>query len=70
MSTKQISILKSFTWRLTATLTTLILVYLLSGEIKIAGTVASIEVFIKMFLYYVHERLWLKVKIKEAEYHI
>lgn len=70
MNSKTKSIIKTVTWRLTATLTTMILVYLFTGELKMAGTVASFEVFIKMALYYLHERAWLRVKVNEPEYHI
>ncbi|CAH2214600.1 DUF2061 domain-containing protein [Tepidibacter aestuarii] len=69
MTGKRKSFLKTITWRFTATLTTLILVYLLSGELKVAGTVAFFEVFIKMLLYYLHERMWEKVKVKEIVEH-
>lgn len=34
-----------------------------------AGTVAFFEVFIKMLLYYLHERMWEKVKVKEIVEH-
>ena len=71
MTSKGKTILKTITWRITATTTTLILVYLLSGELKTAGTVAFFEFFIKMFIYYVHERTWEKVNDRNAiEYHI
>tara|TARA_Y100001933_G_C18674697_1_gene428407 strand:+ start:161 stop:376 length:216 start_codon:yes stop_codon:yes gene_type:complete len=66
MNSKRKSIFKTVTWRFTATLTTLILVYILSGELKTAGTVAFFEVFIKMFIYYLHERAWEKVKVDDS----
>lgn len=52
------SITKTFSWRVVATLTTIILVYSFTGELTIAASVGGIEVFLKLFLYYVHERLW------------
>lgn len=70
MKNKTKRLLKTITWRITATLTTLILVYILSGELKIAGTVASIEVFLKMLLYYLHEKVWEKIQEDRIEYHI
>ncbi len=71
MTKKKKTLLKTITWRLTATLTTMILVFLLSGEMKIAGTIAIFEVSIKMAIYYFHERAWDKVETVDAiEYHI
>jgi len=71
MNSKRKSLFKTITWRITATLTTLILVLILSGELKMAGTVAFFEVFIKMAIYYYHERAWEKVKTSdEVEYYI
>ncbi|MGB3366189.1 MAG: DUF2061 domain-containing protein [Acidaminobacteraceae bacterium] len=71
MSSKKKSLIKSITWRITATLTTLILVFIMSGELETAGKVAFFELFIKMAMYYYHERAWEKVKITEnVEYTI
>ena len=55
------SIIKGFTWRVIATTTIFIITYLTTGEVDTAVKVASIEFFIKIFLYYLHERAWLKV---------
>ena len=41
----------------------MILVYLLSGEIKISVTIVTFEVTVKMLIYYLHERAWEKVQI-------
>jgi len=58
MTNKNKSIFKTITWRIIATTTTLGLVYLMTGEMKIAGSVALLESVIKMALYYGHERIW------------
>lgn len=52
------SILKSITWRLTATLTTMVLVFVFTKEIETTIQVGSIELLAKMLLYYFHERIW------------
>ena len=49
---------KSFSWRIVATLTTLITVYIVTGELLIAGTISGIDCVIKLVLYYFHERAW------------
>lgn len=53
------SILKAFSWRIIATLTTALIAYFVTGEIVTAITIGGIEFFLKMGIYYVHERVWL-----------
>ena len=57
-------ILKTFTWRIIATLTTTIIAWIVTGDPMIGLKVGSIEFVIKMFLYYLHEKAWYKVDIK------
>ncbi len=67
------SILKGFTWRALATLTTFLISWLITGKIDLAISISSIEVFAKLALYYLHERAWLKIKLgkeKPIEYEI
>ncbi len=52
------SILKGLTWRIIASTTILIITYLTTGEMETAVTVAGIEFFVKLLLYYLHERAW------------
>ena len=51
---------KTFTWRLTATLTTMVIAWLVSGDPLTGLTVGGIEFFVKMPIYYFHERVWFK----------
>jgi uncharacterized membrane protein len=55
------SVSKALTWRVTATLTTAIIAFVITGEIGTAVAIGSVEFFMKFVIYYVHERLWLKV---------
>lgn len=57
MNRKQ-TMLKTITWRVTASVITLGIVWMVSGELLIAGEVAALEVVVKMFGYYLHERVW------------
>ena len=57
-------ILKTFTWRIIATLTTTIIAWIVTGDPMIGLKVGSIEFIIKMLLYYMHEKAWHKVDIK------
>ena len=54
-------IAKTITWRLIATSTTVILAWVISGDPMIGLQVGGWEFFIKMGLYYLHERAWYKV---------
>ncbi len=58
MEGKRRSIFKTMSWRATATLTTIVLVYVFTGEMKIAFEVGLIEFGAKLCLFYMHERMW------------
>ena len=55
------SVIKGMTWRVLGTLDTIFLAWLFTGSIKTALKIGSIEVFTKIFLYYLHERVWIKM---------
>jgi uncharacterized membrane protein len=55
------SVAKAVSWRIIGTLDTLLISYLLTGEVAIAASIASIDFITKMFLYFFHERLWNKI---------
>ena len=52
------SFMKAVTWRITGTVDTFILSFIITGSAKFAGTIAGTEVITKIFLYYFHERAW------------
>ena len=53
------SILKSLSWRITATVTTILIAYIITGNYEVAIKIGGIEVIVKLLIYYFHERLWL-----------
>jgi uncharacterized membrane protein len=53
-------ILKSITWRLIGTIDTILLGWLMTGNLTIGLSIGGLELFTKMFLYYLHERVWYK----------
>ena len=65
--TRSRSIFKAFSWRVLATLTTVLIVYMFTGETAIALSVGGIEVFVKMLVYFFHERAWDKVRFGRRE---
>ena len=58
MDTHKRTILKTITWRLVATLTTMVLVFIFTGSFIISIGIGALEVVTKIILYYLHERLW------------
>lgn len=56
--TRSRSAAKSLSWRVVATLTTVLLVLAFTGEVSIALSVGGAEVVAKLIIFYVHERIW------------
>ena len=55
------SVVKGISWRLVGSLDTFILSFLIIGQASVAASIAFVELFTKVFLYWLHERLWLKI---------
>ena len=55
------SILKGVSWRITGTTTTILVAYVLTGNVTSALTIGGIEVFTKFILYYLHARAWQRI---------
>lgn len=62
------STVKTATWRLLASLDTMLLAWFFTGNILTAISIGGFEVITKLFLYFFHERIWLKISfgIKET----
>jgi len=63
------SLIKAVSWRLTGSMDTMIISFLITGKIKWALTISGVELFTKVGLYYLHERVWDKLKfgrVKES----
>lgn len=52
------SVLKAFSWRIIATLTTITIAYFITGKTDVALSIGGIEFFSKFIIYYLHERAW------------
>jgi len=57
------SLVKAVSWRLTGSMDTMIISFLITGRIKWALSISGVELFTKVFLYYVHERVWNRIPI-------
>ena len=59
---RRISLLKGISWRIIGTLDTILLSFIFTGKLHLAVKIGGIELFTKIFLYYVHERIWGKLR--------
>ena len=57
------SALKTLSWRLLATMTTVVLIYTLTDDGDLAMTVGYLDVTLKTGLYYFHERIWNRLQV-------
>lgn len=57
------SLLKTISWRIIATTTTVTIAFFIFGDISNALKVGGIEFFAKMIIYYFHERAWLYIPL-------
>ena len=55
------SLTKAVSWRMTGTVDTVLISYLITGKIRWALSIGFVELFTKVALYYFHERLWNKI---------
>jgi uncharacterized membrane protein len=51
---------KTISWRTVGTLDTIILSGIITGSWETGLAIGGVEVFTKMILYYLHERIWYK----------
>lgn len=52
------SFVKALSWRVTGTCDTILISFLITGHAKMAVSIGFVELFTKIGLYYVHERVW------------
>jgi len=53
-------IAKTITWRIIGTLDTMIISWIITGNWKWGIAIGGVEVFSKIILYYLHERVWYR----------
>ena len=59
--TNKRSLAKALSWRLTGTIDTFIISWLITGQLLLASSIAFTEVITKVILFWAHERVWNKV---------
>lgn len=57
------SLTKGLTWRFIASGTTICIAKIVTGETTIAFQIGFFEFFAKIMIYYVHERMWAKIRL-------
>jgi uncharacterized membrane protein len=56
-------LIKSISWRTVGTIDTMMVAWFVTGNPIMGLKIGGVEVFTKIFLYYLHERLWFKINI-------
>lgn len=72
---KRRSVVKTISWRTIGTIDTILISWIVVGNVNFAVTIGGVELFTKMALYFFHERAWNKSnfgRVKEVpiEYEI
>ena len=73
MESHKRSIVKTFTWRVIATLVTMSVAWIILGRVSHALEIGLLDTVIKLGAYYGHERVWDRVAIgrdRPPEYNI
>lgn len=52
---------KAISWRLTASLATFTISFIIAADISVAGSIAAVQLVVNFLLYFLHERVWNKV---------
>jgi uncharacterized membrane protein len=56
------SIVKTVSWRITGSTATFAISYLVLGDLAVSGTIAIVQLTFNTVLYFIHERIWNKIK--------
>ena len=67
------SLVKAVSWRITGSIDTFCISWIVTGHPIVALTISGIEVFTKIALFYCHERVWMRIKWGQKnshDYHI
>jgi len=56
------SLIKGITWRFVGSIDTVLLSWFISGKILSSIKIGGTEIITKILLFYIHERIWVKIK--------
>lgn len=57
------SVLKAISWRIIAVIILTTIAWIVTGDVTLSLTIGIIDVAIKIVIYYLHERMWLKINL-------
>jgi bifunctional enzyme CysN/CysC/sulfate adenylyltransferase subunit 1 len=55
------SLVKAYSYRCCGTLTTIVISYIVTGQIVVSLAIGATEMVIKPFIYWCHERVWSRI---------
>lgn len=64
---RKISLVKGVTWRIVGSIDTILISWIYTGDPLIGLKIGATEFLTKVVLYYIHERIWNKIKIGTLE---
>ncbi|MDP4209876.1 MAG: DUF2061 domain-containing protein [Bacteroidota bacterium] len=67
MEHKYRNIIKAVSWRLTGSIDTFIVSFVITGKPVLALSISGVEVFTKIGLFYFHERAWNRIRFGRME---
>jgi uncharacterized membrane protein len=56
------SLAKAVSWRVTGTIDTFLISWLITGQALLASGIALTEIMTKIFLFWAHERVWNRIQ--------
>jgi uncharacterized membrane protein len=62
------SIFKALSWRMCASVATVLIFFIFTGKLVLALGAGAVEVVVKLILYYLHERIWSFFNIGRKEH--
>lgn len=67
-NTRIYSLLKAISWRIFATIITIVISFYITHKLDFAIYIGTLEFIAKILFYYVHERMWENVRFKFSKY--
>jgi len=58
------SLVKALSWRALGTIDTFVLSWIITGSVNFAAAIGGVELLTKSILYYIHERVWTRIKLR------
>ena len=59
--TRRRSVVKAVSWRIFAAVITSTIVLAMTGQLDFAAKIGAIDTTVKLFIYFLHERVWNKI---------